>query len=123
MRRRNLASARALALLTVRPVTVTEITELTRFHFSPPLGDGSIVIIDRATDARLIAYVPKTAAQFGGGHRALKWYVRRVGGDRVNRPASRPFATFHAAAEAVQDGTWDLIASEADRRPIRVRYS
>jgi hypothetical protein len=110
-------SARALALLTVLPVTDTE---LPRFHFHLPLADGSVVVEDRAVHVRLVVYTAKTVAQFHGGHRSYLWYVRPVGSDPINRPRSRPFASFADASNAVRSGSWGMATGDADRRPIRV---
>lgn len=120
-RRRNPATARALALLTVTPIPATQ-AELPRFHLSR-IVDGTILLTDRVMDLRLAVYLPKTTAEFNGGHKGRSWYIREAAGAAVNTPVSRPFPGWREAIQAIADGSWDMLTSHADRKPIRVLWT
>lgn len=115
--RSRTSSSRALFLLTVHPVSPTELAELPRLSIKP-LPSGGAMVHDRAGDATFFLYQPTTGHQFRSGHQAKQWYLRRAG-DVANTPFSRPFATRDQALAAIRDGSWDLISNHTDRKPVR----
>lgn len=107
----------AAAALTVRS-TADDPGYIPRFQFSEPLGDGSVLATDRVLMSRYLIYAARSKRQLDAGHVALKWYIRQAG-DVGSKPASRPFDSRTEAIAALRDGSWDLIVSPADRRPVR----
>jgi hypothetical protein len=85
-----------------------------------PLTDAAVFIADRTTLESYFAYRPATGPEIRCGHDTRRWYVRRPG-DIGNEPFSRPFESLDAAVAAIRDGSWDLVASYADRRPIKMQ--
>jgi hypothetical protein len=71
---------------------------------------------DPATRRHLLVYRP--AGVLLDTHEPRRWYARRLN-DYGAEPRSRPFATQGEALVAIRDGSWDLIVSPTDRRPIR----
>jgi hypothetical protein len=116
-------SAEALFLLTLYPVFATPVP---RYHVGPRAPDGVLLVHDRATSDRFVAYSPRFIHQFHAGHHAGLWYLRRVT-DRENRPSSVGYATARAAVEALRAGGWMLPHSQGARErratPLRIIWS
>lgn len=70
------SSARALAMLTRRPVFAAALPQL---HVSGRAVDGSIVVDDRGDERRVRVYTPRLNSQFRAGYHAGLWYLRTPG--------------------------------------------
>lgn len=74
---------------------------------------------DAAADINLVVYLPLSRSRMRT-HEAQRWYVR-PSRDTADEPRSRPFDSARDALAAVRDGSWDLMTSRADERPVRRR--
>ena len=113
-----------MAMLTLRPVFATPIA---RHHVEPRSPDGTLTVHDRATNDRFLVYSPRFDHQFRAGHKAGKWYLRRLT-DLGAAPRSPAFPAAAAAVKALQAGRWSIPAktryrSRASLRIIRLQAS
>ena len=115
--RTRCSSAHALAMLTRQPMFVAS---LPRFHVKPRGVDGSLLVVNRASDEQFTVYTPRFIPQFRSGHRSGRWYLRPVG-DLELSPRSSSYLTAHDAVEAIRSGHWRPSPSPVDRRRPRFR--
>ncbi len=92
------SSARALAMLTRRPVFEAALPQL---HVGGRVTDGSVLVDDRAAERRLRVYTPTLNSQFRAGYRAGLWYVRTPG-DAEPSPRSAGYPTRAAALDSLR---------------------
>ncbi|MHB1556516.1 MAG: hypothetical protein ACYC61_03430, partial [Isosphaeraceae bacterium] len=92
------SSARALAMLTRRPVFAAAVPQL---HVGGRAVDGSILVDDRADERRVRVYTPRLNSQFRAGYRAGLWYVRTPG-DVEPSPRSPGYPTRAAALDSLR---------------------
>jgi hypothetical protein len=115
--RTNKSSAHALAKLTRRPVFMAS---LPRFHVKPRGVDGTLVVVDRASDEQFKVYTPRFMSQFRAGHRSGLWYLRPAG-DLGLAPRSSGFRAASDAVEAIRSLHWDPSPTPMNRRRARCR--
>ncbi len=97
-RRTDPSSARALAMLSRRPIFAAAVPQL---HVGGRVADGSLVVNDRAADRRFRLYTPRLNSQFRAGYRAGLWYLRAAG-DFEPSPRSPGFPTTAAALDSLR---------------------
>ena len=115
--RTNKSSAHALAMLTRQPVFMAS---LPRFHVKPREVDGTLVVVDRASNEQFKVYTPRFMSQFRAGHRSGLWYLRPVG-DIGLAPRSSGFRAASDAVEAIRSRHWNPSSSPTNRRRTRCR--
>lgn len=114
------SSARALALLTRRPVFAAALPQL---HLGGRAADGSIVVDDRAAERRVRVYTPRLNSQFRAGYRAGLWYVRTPG-DVEPSPRSPGYPTRIAALDSLRSVPRGRTSpSTRGKAPCRVIWS
>lgn len=114
------SAARALAMLTRRPVFAAALPQL---HLGGRAADGSIVVDDRAAERRVRVYTPRLNLQFRAGYRAGLWYVRTLG-DVESSPRSPGYPTRTAALDSLRSAPRGrTIPSTRGGSPCRVIWS
>jgi hypothetical protein len=85
-------------MLTRLPIFAAHVPEV---HIGPRGTDGSILVVDRASDRRFLVYTPRLDSQFRAGYRAGLWYLR-TSGDVEPSPRSPGFPTAAAAIDTLR---------------------
>jgi hypothetical protein len=111
------SSNHALAMLTRQPVFMAS---LPRFHVKPRGVDGSLLVVDRASEEQFTVYTPRFTLQFRAGHHSGFWYLRPVK-DLGLAPQSSGFRTAKDAVEAIRSRHWSPSPSPVNRRRPRIR--
>ncbi|WP_165221978.1 hypothetical protein [Aquisphaera insulae] len=101
-------------MLSLLPVTEIPVP---RVHVGGRQSDGSLRVLDRPSGESVVVYTPCFTQQFHSGHRAGKWYVRKLTHVGVI-PRSRPYPTAKAAVEAVEAGRWALAPAASPSRGL-----
>jgi hypothetical protein len=111
------SSAHALAMLARQPVFMAS---LPRFHVVPRGIDGTLLVVDRASDEQFAVYTPRFTPQFRAGHLYGHWYLRPM--DEVGpAPRSPAFRTAKEAVDAICARRRGPSTSPVEPRHARIR--